>query len=278
MSGLPDDEPPEDGWPAAPCSNSLELVSVPEDDCFIAAMLTAAGVVEGIHKDNPSNEEKQIWSAANATVINQVRQEMASVIFTIHTGATQAWGEEAMNKLFGDLHFNKNRWRKIVAQVAPHNPWQPGTWGGDIELAVVAWLLEVNLHVLTRTDESALDKRSVRSFHFDGSAKMFLHLTGNMQPLLNTDLGDENNSGDVLPQMDNFVTVDVPQLVEEVKSPCFFEILGFSARDFDVLDEKLDIVIAKDQLQRKVGSTRVRQNVFVLYNGVNHYDAILCRP
>ncbi len=45
MSGLPDDEPPEDGWPAAPCSNSLELVSVPEDDCFIAAMLTAAGVV-----------------------------------------------------------------------------------------------------------------------------------------------------------------------------------------------------------------------------------------
>ena len=66
-------------------------------------MLTAAGVVEVIHKDNPSNEEKQIWSAANATVINQVRQEMASVIFTIHTGATQAWGEEAMKKLFGDL-------------------------------------------------------------------------------------------------------------------------------------------------------------------------------
>jgi hypothetical protein len=28
---------------------------------------------------------------------------MASVIFTIHTGATQAWGEEAMKKLFGDL-------------------------------------------------------------------------------------------------------------------------------------------------------------------------------
>jgi len=258
MSGLPDDEPPKDGWPAAPCSNSLGLVSVPEDDCFIAAMLTAAGVVEGIHKDNPSNEEKQIWSAANATVINQVRQEMASVIFTIHTGATQAWGEEAMNKLFGDLHFNKNRWRKIVAQDQGHNPRQPGTWGGDIEMAVVAWLLQVNLHVLTRTDESALDKRSVRSFHCDGSAKMFLQLTGNMQP--------------------NFVTVDVPQLVEDVKSPCFFEILGFSARDFDVLDEKLDIVIAKDQLQGKVGSTTVRPNVFVLYNGVNHFDAMLCRP
>jgi hypothetical protein len=69
-----------------------------------------------------------------------------------------------------------------------------------------------------------------------------------MQPLLHTDLGDENNS-DVLPQMDNFVIVDVQRLVEDVKSPCFFEILGFSARDFDVLDEKLDIVIAKDQLQ-----------------------------
>ena len=278
MSGLPDDEPPKDGWPAAPCSNSLGLVSVPDDDCFIVAMLTAAGVVERIHKDNPSNEEKQIWSAANATVINRVRQEMASVIFTIHTGATQAWGEEAMNKLFGDLHFNKNRWRKIVAQDQGHNPRQPGTWGGDIEMAVVAWLLQVNLHVLTRTDESALDKRSVRSFHCDGSAKMFLQLTGNMQPLLNTDLGDENSSGDVLPQMDNFVTVDVPQLVEDVKSPCFFEILGFSARDFDVLDEKLDIVIAKDQLQGKVGSTTVRPNVFVLYNGVNHFDAMLCRP
>jgi len=125
-------------------------------------------------------------------------------------------------------------------------------------MAVVAWLLQVNLHVLTRTDESALDKRSVRSFHCDGSAKMFLQLTGNMQP--------------------NFVTVDVPQLVEDVKSPCFFEILGFSARDFDVLDEKLDIVIAKDQLQGKVGSTTVRPNVFVLYNGVNHFDAMLCRP
>lgn len=122
MSGLPDDEPPEDGWPAAPCSNSLRLVPVPEGDCFIAAMLTAASVVEGIHKDNPSNEEKKIWSASNAPVINQVRQKMASVIFTIHTGATQAWGEEAMNKLFGDLHFNKNRWRKIVAEDQEHNP------------------------------------------------------------------------------------------------------------------------------------------------------------
>jgi hypothetical protein len=47
---------------------------------------------------------------------------------------------------------------------------------------------------------------------------MFLHLTANMQPLLNTDLGDENNSRDVLPQMDNFVMVDVAQLVEDVKS------------------------------------------------------------
>ena len=106
-------------------SNSLRLVSVPEDDCFIAAMLTAASVLEGIHKDNPSNEEKRIWSAANAPVINRVRQQMVSVIFTIHTGATQAWGGEAMNKLFGDIHFNKNRWRKIVAQDQQHNPRQP---------------------------------------------------------------------------------------------------------------------------------------------------------
>jgi hypothetical protein len=132
--------------------------------------------------------------------------------------------------------------------------------------------------VLTRTDESALDKRSVRSFHFDDSAQTFLHLTGNMQPLLNTDLGDENNSRDVLPHMDNFVIVDVQQLAEDIKTPCFFEILGFSARDFDVLDEKLDIVIAKDQLKGQVGSTTVRPNVFVLYNGANHFDAMLRRP
>jgi hypothetical protein len=112
-------------------------------------MLTVASVLEGIHTDNPSNEEKKIWSAVNAPVINQVRQKMASVIFTIDTDATQAWGEEAMNKLFGDLHFNKNRWRKIVAEDQEHNPRLPGTWGGDIELAVVAWLLQVNLHVLT---------------------------------------------------------------------------------------------------------------------------------
>jgi hypothetical protein len=65
---------------------------VPEDDCFIAVMLTAVSVLEGIHKDNPSNEEKKIWSTVNAPVINQVRQKMASVIFTIHTGATQAGG------------------------------------------------------------------------------------------------------------------------------------------------------------------------------------------
>jgi len=90
MSGLPHGEPPEDGWSGAPCSNRLRLVSVPEDDCFITAMLTASSVLEGIHKDNPSNEEKKIWSAANAPVINQVRQKMASVIFIIHTGATQA--------------------------------------------------------------------------------------------------------------------------------------------------------------------------------------------
>jgi hypothetical protein len=96
---------------------------------------------------------------------------MASVIFTIHTGATQAWGGEVMNKLFGDYHFNKNRWRKIVAQDQQHNPRPPCTWGGDIELAVVAWLLQVNLHVLTRPDESALDKRSVRSFYCDNSAR-----------------------------------------------------------------------------------------------------------
>ncbi len=132
------DQPPEDGWPAAPCNNILRLVSVTQDDCFIAAMLTAASVLEGIHKDNPSNEEKRIWSAANAPVINRVRQQMASVIFTIHTGATQSWGRETMNKLFGDHHFNKNRWRKIVSQDQEHNPRQPCTWGGDIELAVVA--------------------------------------------------------------------------------------------------------------------------------------------
>jgi hypothetical protein len=61
----------------------LRLVPVSEGDCFIAAMLTAASVLEGIHKDNPSNEEKKIWSAANAPVINQVRRKMASIIFTI---------------------------------------------------------------------------------------------------------------------------------------------------------------------------------------------------
>ncbi len=71
-------------------------------------------------------------------------------------------------------NFNKNRWRKIVAEEQHHNPWQPDTWGGDIELDVVSWVLQVNLNVLTRTDESApLQKRSIRSFHFDGSKKAY---------------------------------------------------------------------------------------------------------
>ncbi len=42
-------QPPEDGWPAAPCNNSLRLVSLPEDDCFIATMLTAAGVLHFVN-------------------------------------------------------------------------------------------------------------------------------------------------------------------------------------------------------------------------------------
>jgi hypothetical protein len=132
-------------------------------------------------------------------------------------------------------------------------------------------VLQVNLNVLTRTDESA--PLHQRTFHFDGSTKELLHLTGNMPPLLNTLPRDENNNRTVLPQIANFVTVDVQQLAEDVKTPCFFEILGFFARDFDVLDEKLDIVIAKDQLQGQVGSTTARPSVFVLYNRQNHFDS-----
>jgi hypothetical protein len=74
-------------------------VLVPEDDCFIAAMLTAASVLEGIPKENPSNEEKRIWCAVNAPVINQFRQGMACVIFTIHTVSTEH-GEEKPSTSF----------------------------------------------------------------------------------------------------------------------------------------------------------------------------------
>ena len=203
----------------------MMVCPVPKGDCFLSAMLISTGKIQHMNPDNPSDEDKEIWAVVNSPFVNQFRQSMASVIFTIHEAATIAFGTVAIDKLFGDHDFNRNRWRKIIAEEQDYNPWQTGTWGGDIELPVVVWVLKVNLNVLTRTDESApLDKRSVRSFRFDDSAKTFLHLTGSMQPLLNTDLsGDEN----VLPQMDNFVIVDVQQLVEDVKSPCFFEILGF---------------------------------------------------
>jgi hypothetical protein len=101
-------------------------------------------------------------------------------------------------------------------------------------------------------------------------------LTENLPVLLDTLPGDENRSLSVLPQIVNVVTVDVQQLAVDVKTPCFFEILGFFSPDFDVLDEKLDIVIGKDQLQALVGSTTARLSVFVLYNGKNHFDSMLC--
>ncbi len=45
-------------------------------------MLISAGVLQGM-QDNPSDEEKEIWSAGNAPIFNQFRQAMSSVIFTI---------------------------------------------------------------------------------------------------------------------------------------------------------------------------------------------------
>ena len=131
-------------------------------------------------------------------------------------------------------------------------------------------MLKVNLNVLTHTNELLpVQERGVRTFHFDGSTTAFLHLTGNQTPLVTPLPGDEYRSLDSLPKIANFVTVDLQQLAECVKEPCFFEILGFFARDFDVLDEK-------DQMQGQVPGTR--PNVFVLYDGKNRFDSMLPWP
>ena len=244
------------------------LVSrVSKGDCFLEAILVAVGILPDMCTDMQSDEHTGIWATESVPVINQLRQQMSSVIVSIQKAGTEAWGEQAIDILFGDIEHNKARWIKIVSQEQRYNPWQPGTWGGDIELAVEVWILQVNLYVLTRLDErQPPPERWVRTFHFDGSTTPLLYLTGNMPPLVNT------LSHDVLPQIADFVTVELHHLAE--KQPCFFEILGFFVRDFDVLNQRLDVVITKDELQAQGGSTTTRPSVLVLHN-VNHFDVML---
>ena len=183
---------------------------VPKGDCFLSAMLISTGKIQHMNPDNPSDEDKEIWAVVNSPFVNQLRQSMASVIFTIHEAATIAFGTVAIDKLFGDHDFNRNRWRKIIAEEQDYNPWQTGTWGGDIELPVVVWVLKVNLNVLTHTDELLpVQQCAVRTFHFDVSTTVFLHLTGNQTPLVTPLPGDEYRRFALLPKIANFVTVDL---------------------------------------------------------------------
>ena len=99
------------------------LVSrVPKGDCFLAAILVATGILPGMRTDMQSDEHTSIWVTESAPVINQLRQQMASVIFSIQNASTEAWGEQAIDILFGDIEHNKARWRKIVAQEQRYNP------------------------------------------------------------------------------------------------------------------------------------------------------------
>ena len=66
------------------------LVSpVPKADCFLSTMLISVG-------NNQSDEDKEIWTVVNVPVINQLRQSMVSVIFTIHEAATIVFGGEVI--------------------------------------------------------------------------------------------------------------------------------------------------------------------------------------
>ena len=253
----------------------LTSLKVPGDgDCWITSMLVSAGTLAWSEEAEgyPTNCG---WVERNAPVINMVRRCVASVLFTIQEEYSLAYGTECdvAAFLFQDPGV-QDRWRKIQNKEERFNPLMPGTYGGDPETAVLAWLIQVNCNFLNSKGMSGVDlnRPLVRALHFDRSAKPLLTLTGQMPQPLPSFRGEE------LPELRGFVDL---KLDKSKAAPSFYEIFAFlfHPKHLDVPVENLSVVIAKQLLEAKFCETAEMSSVFIVHNGEAdrraHFDSIM---
>jgi len=258
----------------------LTSLKVPGNgDCWITSMLVSAAILAWSKEAEawPTNDG---WVHGNAPVVNMVRQCVASVLFTIQDEFVKTYGDncDVASLLFEETQVQA-RWKDIIARKRDFNPWIPGNYGGEPEMAVLAWLIQVNFNVLTSKGQSwgDLNQEKVRAYHFDRSAQPFLTLTGRMPPLQERSSCDEE-----LPKFCDFVRFTVK--LDQNKPPRFYELFAFvfHPKDADVPFEHLSVVIAKQLLQAKFCETAEMSSVFIVHNGeigkLSHFDSIMsCR-
>jgi hypothetical protein len=51
---------------------TMLVTAAPTQDCFLVAILIAAGVFSGMRQDMSSDEDKEIWAVLSTPVINQL--------------------------------------------------------------------------------------------------------------------------------------------------------------------------------------------------------------
>lgn len=256
----------------------LTWLRVPGDgNCWITAMCVSAGI-------SPWWPDESGWVDVNAPVVNMVRRCVASVLVTIQEEYKKTYGDkiDVASMLFSET-CSQVRWRNILAgKIDRFNPLVPGNYGGEPEMAVLAWLFQVNFNVLTRpgkeTSVDDLSNHVVRVLHFDRSAQALLTLTGRMPPLQEPSCFD----GKCLSEFRDVARFTVQ--LDKKKPPRFYEIFAFvfSPRNCDLPYENLSVVIAKQLLETKFCETGGMSSAFIVHNGKmdaeSHFDAIMsCR-
>jgi hypothetical protein len=249
-------------------------------------MLVSAGILAW-SKESAAWPKPSCWVLVNAPVVNMVCQCVASVLVTIQEEYVKTYGDQSdIASLLFDETCTQVRWRGIHDKKQRDcNPLIIGNYGGDPEMDVLAWLLQVNFNVLTRTAKGKsvgdLNKEIVRDFHFDRSSQALLTLTRRMPALQEpSDL-----AGECLVELPEFrdVVCFTVQL-DQKKPPRFYEIfsLVFHPKNLDLPYENLSVVIAKQLLEAKFCEIGTMPSVFIVHNGEmgrgSHFDSIMsCR-
>ena len=108
---------------------------------------------------------------------------MVSVIREVNRACINKYGDQYDTSiLFPGDHSQDLRtgWRRIIAGEEKFDPQFQGTWGGDIEIVTIVFLLDVNVNVVFKKhlqDVSRLDKKLVKVFHRDWSITRVVTVT-----------------------------------------------------------------------------------------------------
>ena len=244
-----------------------------DGNCLYSAM----GVVAGILPCPPEAKKNlSVWATRYAPVIQHLRSMTAAAIWAVWEACLNEFRTEelALEKLFGRCpSYDMRRFKQVVVD-DPQYLWRCGSWSGDLEVAALAWLVRVNVNVLSQDEAVArcLQEAKVRVFHMDSSRTERVHLTGQFPP------SDTRPSNGILPVFNGFVTVDVKPRDGE-SCPGYYDIFGLFSRDHDVPEMTMAEGVARGWLDARFcrADSESLQSVFLFF-GNNHYDALLPCP